>query len=433
MQPVKIIGGGLAGAESAYQLAKRGVDAILYEMRPRKMTEAHKTGSLAELVCSNSFRAANVENAVGLLKEEMRRCDSLIMKAADATAVPAGGALAVDRERFSAMIEETLADLVEIRREEVTAIPAEGVVIVASGPLTAGALADNIAALYSEELYFYDAVAPILSGDSIDMDIAFFASRYDKGEADYLNCPMNEDEYEVFYEALRNAEIYEPHHFEKIKYFEGCMPIEAMAARGKQTMAYGPLKPVGLIDPRTGERPYGVVQLRKEDLHGERYNMVGFQTHLRRGEQERVFRLIPGLERANFERYGMIHRNTYIQSPRLLHATLSMRERDTLFFAGQITGVEGYLESAAMGLLAGINAARTVKGMELLVLPPETAIGALANHVAFSSGKKFEPMNVSYGLFPPLEKRIRGKREKHAALSERALATLAKVVDHIHE
>lgn len=427
MKPVKVIGGGLAGCEAAWQLARRGVAVELYEMRPGRMTAAHKTAGLAELVCSNSLRAASLENAVGLLKEEMRRCGSLIIEAADATAVPAGGALAVDRQRFSALVEEKLCRCSEvtIHRQEVTSLPLEGVAIIATGPLTDGALADAIADLYADDLYFYDAVAPIISGDSIDRSIAFAASRYDKGAADYLNCPLNEVEYTSFYEALIGAALYEPHTFEKIKYFAGCMPIEAMAARGKETMAHGPLKPVGLKDPRTGERPYAVVQLRKEDIDGQRYNMVGFQTHLRRGEQERVFRMIPGLASAVFERYGMIHRNTYILSPRLLLPTLALREVPATFFAGQITGVEGYVESAAMGLLAGLNAARTVQSRIPVVMPVETAIGALANHVAHGDSRHFEPMNVSYGLFPPLQQRVRGKREKHAAYAKRSLAALA--------
>ena len=430
MNELTIIGGGLAGCEAAWQAAKRGCPVTLCEMRPQQQTPAHRSGDLAELVCSNSFRAANVENAVGLLKEEMRRLDSLIMRAADQTAVPAGGALAVDRHRFSAAVEAALSatGLVTIERREVTALPSGGVVIVASGPLTAGALAAEIATLTEQEdLYFYDAVAPIISGDSVDMSVAFFASRYDKGEAAYLNCPLDAEEYARFYEALRSARVYEGHAFEKIKYFEGCMPIEEMAARGRDTMAYGPLKPVGLVDPRTGRQPHAVVQLRKEDAAGERYNLVGFQTHLLRDEQQRVFRLIPGLEQAEFERYGMIHRNTYICSPKYLTDRLSWRNRESLFFAGQITGVEGYLESAAMGLLAGVNAARTLQGRETVAFPPETAIGALANHVARGDRKHFEPMNVSYGLFPPLAVRTRGKRARHEAMAARALEVLATV------
>ena len=428
MAKVTIIGGGLAGAEAAWQLAKRGHDVDIYEMRPVTMTPAHKTDRLAELVCSNSFRAANVENAVGLLKEEMRRLDSLIMAAADAARVPAGGCLAVDRTVFSDFIEEKLAasGRVRVLREEVKTIPDDEVVIVATGPLTAPTLAEELAKLAGrEDLYFYDAVAPIVAGDSIDMDVAFFASRYDKGDADYINCPMNEDEYNAFYEAIVTAKLYEPHGFEKIKFFEGCMPMEEMAARGRETMCHGPLKPVGLVDPRTGKMPYAVVQLRKEDNDGQLYNMVGFQTHLLRGEQERVFRMIPGLERAEFQRYGMIHRNTYIHSPKILDATMEARHRPGLFFAGQLTGVEGYVESAANGLLAGINAARRGDGRDGIVFPAETAIGALARYVATGNGSKFDPMNITFGLMPPLKERFRKKKEKNAKIAERALATLA--------
>lgn len=424
---IKIIGGGLAGSEAAWQIAKRGYDVALYEMRPKTMTPAHKTQGLAELVCSNSFRAANVENAVGLLKEEMRRLDSLIMKAADKTAVPAGGALAVDRNNFSKMVEDELlaTGKVEIIREEVTEIPQDGIVIIATGPLTADALAEKLGDLAGrEDLYFYDAVAPILSGESINMDKAFFASRYDKGEAAYINCPMNQEEYYKFYEALISAEVYENHGFEKIKFFEGCMPMEAMAARGRETMCHGPLKPVGLIDPRTNAQSYGVVQLRKEDNEGQLYNMVGFQTHLLRGEQERVFRMIPGLENAEFLRYGMIHRNTYIHSPKILAPTLEVRDREGLFFAGQLTGVEGYVESTSNGILAGINAVRCLEGRERVVFPPETAIGALANYVSTGGTGRFDPMNISFGLIPPLETRIRNKKEKNTALAQRSLTIL---------
>lgn len=427
MNNVTIVGGGLAGAEAAWQLAKRGHGVRIYEMRPHTMTPAHKTGHLAELVCSNSFRAANVENAVGLLKEEMRRLDSLIIKAADATSVPAGGCLAVDRNAFSAMIEKELlaTEGVEIVREEVKEIPNDGIVIIASGPLTGEALAGKLAELAGrDDLYFYDAVAPIISGDSIDMDIAFFASRYDKGEAAYINCPMNKEEYDAFYEAIVAAELYRPHGFEKIKFFEGCMPMEEMAARGRETMSHGPMKPVGLIDPRTGKMPYAVVQLRMEDKEGRLYNMVGFQTHLLRGEQERVFRLIPGLAQAEFLRYGMIHRNTYIHSPKILDATMEARQRPGLFFAGQLTGVEGYVESAGNGLLAGINAARAAENRERVVFPAETAIGALAHYVSTGGSGKFDPMNITFGLIPPLNERIRNKKEKNARIAERSLHIL---------
>lgn len=431
MSKITIVGGGLAGSEAAWQIAKRGHEVRLYEMRPVTMTPAHKTEHLAELVCSNSFRAANIENAVGLLKEEMRRLDSLIMEAADTTQVPAGGCLAVDRNAFSAMIEKKLMDTgkVEIIREEIIEIPDDDVVIIATGPLTGEALAEKLADLAGrDDLYFYDAVAPIISSESINMDVAFLASRYDKGEAAYINCPMNKEEYDAFYEAIVSAKLYEPHGFEKIKFFEGCMPMEEMAARGRETMSHGPLKPVGLVDPRTGEMPYAVVQLRKEDNEGQLYNMVGFQTHLLRGEQERVFRMIPGLENAEFLRYGMIHRNTYIHSPKILAPTLETRERPGLFFAGQLTGVEGYVESTSNGLLAGINAVRCAENRERVVFPPETAIGALAHYVSTGGSGKFDPMNITFGLMPPLGERIRKKKEKNAKIAERSLNIL-KTID----
>lgn len=431
MRKVIIVGGGLAGAEAAWQIARRGHDVRIYEMRPVSMTPAHKTNQLAELVCSNSFRAANLENAVGLLKEEMRRLDSLIMKAADATAVPAGGCLAVDRNAFSAMIEKELLATghVEIVREEIKEIPEGDVVVIASGPLTAPALAEKLADLAGrEDLYFYDAVAPIISGDSINRDIAFFASRYDKGEAAYLNCPMNKEEYDAFYEAIVSAKRYQPHEFETIKFFEGCMPMEEMATRGRETMAHGPLKPVGLIDPRTGKMPYAVVQLRMEDREGRLYNMVGFQTHLLRGEQERVFHMIPGLEQGEFLRYGMIHRNTYIHSPKILSAAMETKERPGLFFAGQLTGVEGYVESASNGLLAGINAVRAAENRERVIFPPETAIGALAHYVSTGGSSKFEPMNITFGLISPLTEKVRKKKEKNAKIAERSL-TILKTID----
>ena len=431
MKKVTIIGGGLAGSEAAWQLISRGHEVRLYEMRPKTMTPAHKTGHLAELVCSNSFRAANVENAVGLLKEEMRRLDSLIMAAAEASQVPAGGCLAVDREAFSSYIEKKLFDSgkVELIREEVRTVPEDDTVIIATGPLTAPSLAGELAKIAGrDDLYFYDAVAPIVSAESVNMDIAFFASRYDKGDADYINCPMTKEEYDAFYEAIVSAKLYEPHAFEKIKFFEGCMPMEEMAARGRETMSHGPLKPVGLTDPRSGKMPYAVVQLRKEDREGRLYNMVGFQTHLLRGEQERVFRMIPGLENAEFLRYGMIHRNTYIHSPKILDPTMEARDRQGLFFAGQLTGVEGYVESSANGLLAGINAARCAEGRERVIFPPETAIGALAHYVANGGSGKFDPMNITFGLISPLKERVRKKKEKHAKIAARSLEIL-KTID----
>ncbi len=430
MKKVTVVGGGLAGSEAAWQLINRGHEVRLYEMRPKTMTPAHKTAHLAELVCSNSLRAANVENAVGLLKEEMRRLNSLIMMAAEESRVPAGGCLAVDRVAFSAYIEKKLFDSgkVELIREEISAVPEDDIVIIATGPLTAPSLAEELAKLAGrDDLYFYDAVAPIVSAESVNMDIAFFASRYDKGDADYINCPMTKEEYDAFYEAIVSAKLYEPHGFEKIKFFEGCMPMEEMAARGRETMCHGPLKPVGLIDPRSGKMPYAVVQLRKEDREGQLYNMVGFQTHLLRGEQERVFRMIPGLENAEFLRYGMIHRNTYIHSPKILDPTMETRERQGLFFAGQLTGVEGYVESSANGLLAGINAARCAEGRERVIFPPETAIGALAHYVSGGGSGKFDPMNITFGLMPPLKERVRKKKEKNAKIAARSLEILETI------
>ncbi len=427
MENVTIIGAGLAGSEAAWQLAQRGADVTLYEMRPQKSSPAHCTDRFAELVCSNSLRAAGLENAVGLLKEEMRRLKSLIMDVADHTKVPAGGALAVDRNRFAEIITERLSShpKVTVVREEVTEIPRDRTVIVASGPLTSDSLAEDILKLTGEEeLSFFDAAAPIVELDSVDMDIAFWASRYDRGEADYLNCPMNKDEYQVFYDALIVAQTAEVKGFEKNLVFEGCMPIEVMASRGFQTIAFGPLKPVGLTDPRTGKTPYAVVQLRKENIEGTLLNLVGFQTHLKWGEQKRVFRLIPGLEHAEFVRYGVMHRNSFLNAPKVLRADFSFRQRQNIFFAGQITGVEGYLESAASGLLAGLNVYRQLQGLETLIFPPETALGGLARHLEGSPSVDFQPMNINFGLITPLGYKVKGKREKNLKLSERALAEL---------
>lgn len=424
---VMIIGGGLAGTEAAWQLGKRGFCVALYEMRPRQMTAAHRSGDLAELVCSNSFRAANLENAVGLLKEEMRHLDSLIMAAADATRVPAGGGLAVDRSDFSRYIEDKLSALetVHILRERVDHIPGEGYVIIATGPLTDGGLAAEIAALAgNDKLYFYDAVAPVIYKDSIGFEKAFYASRYDKGAADYINCPLDEETYRAFYEALVTAETYPGKPFEKLRFFEGCMPIEEMARRGRDTLVYGPMKPVGLVDPRREVMPYGVVQLRQDDAAATLYNMVGFQTHLCRHEQERVFRMIPGLEKAEFARYGMMHRNTYINAPQCLHATMETKFRPGLFFAGQITGVEGYVESAANGLLAGLNCGLRLAGREPLVFPAVTGIGAQAQYITMADPRYFQPMNVNFGLFPPLEQKVRKKKEKNALLAARSLVSI---------
>ncbi|MCW2277953.1 methylenetetrahydrofolate--tRNA-(uracil-5-)-methyltransferase [Heliophilum fasciatum] len=421
---VTVIGGGLAGAEAAWQIAERGIDVQLYEMRPTTMTPAHHTGDLAELVCSNSLRGAALENAVGLLKEELRQLGSLIMRAADASSVPAGGALAVDRQTFSRMITEHLEahPRVRIERREVTDIPDEGIVIIASGPLTSSDLSQAIGKLTGQEkLYFYDAAAPIVDGETIDHAVAFWASRYDKGDADYLNCPMTQEEYERFYDALITAEIHPRKDFEKEIFFEGCMPVEVMAKRGRQTLLFGPLKPVGLIDPRNGRQAYAVVQLRRENREGTMFNLVGFQTHLKWPEQKRVFRMIPGLEQAEFLRYGVMHRNTFINGPLLLTPTYQLRTDKRIFFAGQITGVEGYVESASSGFVAGVNAVRQVLGQPRALFPAATAIGALATYVSSADPAHFQPMNVTYGLFPPLPHKIKGKRLRQAAHAERAL------------
>lgn len=431
---IVIIGGGLAGSEAAWQLAQHGVEVVLYEMRPEKLTPAHHTGDLAELVCSNSLRAAGLENAVGLLKEEMRKLGSLIMAAADHHSVPAGGALAVDREGFAREVTSRLEahPKVRVERKEIERIPASGVVVIASGPLTSGSLAENIAKLTGEEaLAFFDAAAPIVTLESIDFGRAFWASRYDKGDADYVNCPLAQAEYEHFCRELLMAEAAEVKGFEQGQVFEGCMPVEVMAARGPQTLAFGPLKPVGLRDPRTGLQPFAVVQLRKENLAGTLFNLVGFQTHLKWAEQKRVFRLIPGLERAEFVRYGVMHRNTFLNAPRVLLADYSLRKDPRIFFAGQMTGVEGYVESAASGLVAGLNAWFRLTGRTTLVFPAETALGGLARHLEESPSRDFQPMNVNFGLLPPLTERVKGKREKNARISARALAALAAFQERV--
>ena len=427
---VMVIGAGLAGSEAAWQLSQQGIGVDLYEMRPQKYSPAHHTPYFSELVCSNSLRAAAIENAVGLLKEEMRRLGSLIIAAADKYKVPAGGALAVDRQGFSQHITTMLEEqpLVRVYREEVTRIPEDRIVIIASGPLTSEELSREIGRLTGEQyLYFYDAAAPIVTLESLDMTKVFRASRYGKGEEAYLNCPMNREEYEVFYEALVTAERAPVKEFEKQVHFEGCMPVEVLASRGKDTLVYGPLKPVGLTDPRTGKRPYGVVQLRQDNAEGTLYNLVGFQTNLKWGEQKKVFSLIPGLENAEFVRYGVMHRNTYINSPALLKPTLQLKNRESIFFAGQITGVEGYVESAAAGLLAGVNAAKLVLGEELYTFPPETAHGALIHYITSAPQKSFQPMNVTFGLFPELPVRLKGKRERGQAHAERALKKLQDI------
>ncbi|MFK4565713.1 FADH(2)-oxidizing methylenetetrahydrofolate--tRNA-(uracil(54)-C(5))-methyltransferase TrmFO [Enterococcus sp. UD-01] len=427
---VTVIGAGLAGSEAAWQVAQAGVPVTLYEMRPVKQTPAHQTENFAELVCSNSLRGNSLTNAVGVLKEEMRRLDSIIINNADQTAVPAGGALAVDRDTFSQGITEQIKNhpLITIKNEELTAIP-EGIVVIATGPLTSEGLAEEIKAFNgSDGFYFYDAAAPIVDKASIDMDKVYLKSRYDKGEAAYLNCPMTEEEFTAFYEALISAEVVPLKTFEKEKFFEGCMPIEVMAKRGIKTMLFGPLKPVGLEDPKTGKRPYAVIQLRQDNAAGSLYNLVGFQTHLKWGEQKRVFQMIPGLENAEFIRYGVMHRNSFMNSPELLQPTYQSKKRADLFFAGQMTGVEGYVESAASGLLAGLNAARLAKQQEPIVFPRETALGSMAYYITHAEGKHFQPMNANFGLFPELPERIRDKKARYEALAERALTTQADLL-----
>jgi methylenetetrahydrofolate--tRNA-(uracil-5-)-methyltransferase len=422
---VTIIGAGLAGSEAAWQLARRNVRVRLYEMRPARMTEAHQTGKFAELVCSNSLRSASLETAVGLLKEEMRRLGSLIITAAQQAQVPAGSALAVDRDAFAGFITATLDHdpMVEVVRKEMVSIPA-GVAVIASGPLTSAAFGSQLNSLIGERnLYFYDAIAPIVTAESIDMDIAFRASRYSKGGEDYLNCPMDDNQYDAFVAALIEAEKMPLHEFERPVYFEGCMPIEELARRGPRTLAFGPMRPVGLRDPRGGRRPYAVVQLRQDDREGRLFNMVGFQTKMTYPAQRRVLRMIPGLERAEFVRLGSLHRNTFIDSPRLLLPTLQLRARDHLFIAGQMIGVEGYVESAATGLLAGLNAARMLKAAPLLVPPSETALGSLVSYITDSARRDFQPMNANYGLMPPLARRERNA-DKKRAMGVRALAAL---------
>ncbi len=444
MTPPKltVVGGGLAGSEAAWQAAERGVQVTLYEMRPQVSTGAHTTDRLAELVCSNSLGSNLPDRAAGVLKEELRRMGSLLMRIADESAVPAGGALAVDRDTFAQKVTAALESHpnITVVRAEVTEIPA-GPAIIASGPLTSNHLSRALAALTGQEhLYFYDAIAPIVVAESIDMSICFRASRYGRGEqtsGDYINCPMNAEEYYAFVEALTQAERIDLHAFEKPvlesgagvragkgKFFEGCLPIEVLAQRGRDALAFGPLRPVGLTDPRTGKRPYAVVQLRQDNLAGTLYNMVGFQTNLKFGEQRRVFRMIPGLENAEFARYGQMHRNTFLFSPALLRPTLQFRGRDDLFFAGQITGVEGYVGNIATGLLAGWNAARLLHGQQPLTLPPETMLGALCHYITHASEADFQPMKANYGILPPLPRRIRNKRERYAAYARRALDTL---------
>jgi len=430
MNKATVIGAGLAGCEAAWQLAKRGIQVDLYEMKPEKKTPAHSYDGFAELVCSNSLRADGLANAVGLLKEEMRRLDSLIIACADKTRVPAGGALAVDRTKFSDAVTEVIKNHpnINIIAEEVTEIPDCENVIIASGPLTSDALSENIGKFFGKEyLHFFDAAAPIVTFDSINMDVAFFASRYDKGTPDYINCPMTKEQYEVFYNALINAECAKLHEFDN-NVFEGCIPIEVMAKRGEQTMLFGPLKPVGLIDSRTGSRSYAVVQLRKDNTDGTLYNIVGFQTHLKFPEQKRVFSLIPGLENAEFVRYGVMHRNTFINSPLTMTKYYHSKKREDLYFAGQMTGVEGYVESASSGLVAGINLARRINGKEQIDFTKFTAIGALSNYITEGGCGNFQPMNVNFGIIESLDRRIKSKQERYTAISERALEKLESII-----
>ena len=429
MKSVNVIGAGLAGSEAAWQIAQAGVPVSLYEMRPKKSTEAHHSANFAELVCTNSLRGNNLTNAVGVLKEEMRRLNSVIISSADATAVPAGGALAVDRETFSELVTKKVKEhpLVEVIEEEVTEIPS-GITIIASGPLTSAALSQAIKAFNgSDGFYFYDAAAPILDKNTIDMDKVYLKSRYDKGDAAYLNCPMTKEEFETFYDALIHAEVAPQKEFEKEKFFEGCMPIEVMAKRGPKTLLFGPMKPVGLEDPKTGKRPYAVIQLRQDNAVASLYNIVGFQTHLKWGEQRRVFQMIPGLENVDIVRYGVMHRNSFMNSPELLKPTYQSKKREDLFFAGQMTGVEGYVESAASGLIAGINAAKLAKEQKPIELPQETAMGSMAYYITHASKKNFQPMNANFGLFPDLPKRIRDKKLRYETIANRALETLEEI------
>ena len=431
---VTVIGAGLAGSECAWQLAQRGVHVTLREMKPEKKTPAHLTDNFAELCCSNSLRSDQLENAVGLLKEEMRRLDSLILTCADATRVEAGGALAVDRHGFAQMVTERIKNHpnITVVPGEVTDIP-EGEVIIASGPLTSDALAERLQTLLGadSDLHFYDAAAPLVSAESVDMDKAWFGSRYDKGGLDYVNCPMNQEEYDAFWQALTTAQEAEVHGFEDSQVFEGCMPVEVMARRGHDTLLYGPLKSRGLDDPRTGRWPYAVVQLRRDNADGTVYNLVGFQTHLRFPEQKRVFSMIPALHDAEFLRYGVMHRNTFLNSPKLLDRYYRLKAEPRISFAGQMTGVEGYVESAASGFLVGVETARRLRGMEPIDFPRETAIGALGLYVSNQSITQFQPMNINFGIIPPLDHRVKGKRNKNAELSQRSLAIIDQIKEEV--
>lgn len=441
MKEIVVIGGGFAGVEAAWQAAEAGAQVVLYEMRPVKMTPAHRTDKLAEIVCSNSLKSDERGTASYLLKEELRRANSIVMQAAMETRVPAGAALAVDRHKFAAFITEKISThpRIELVREEATQIAADAITIIAAGPLCSDALTAEVMRLTgSDQLYFYDAIAPIVAADSIDYRTAFRAARYDKGGDDYVNCPFDETQYQTFYEALTKAQSVPLHRFEETRYFEACLPVEELARRGRDTLRYGPLKPVGLVDPRTGRAPYAVVQLRQENVLAEAYNLVGFQNHLRYKEQERIVRLIPGLENAEVLQYGQIHRNTYICSPRVLYPTLQMQRNPNIFFAGQITGVEGYVESVATGMLAGINAARLAQNAELVTAPPKSAIGALARYVSEAEAKNFQPINITFALLEPLPEElrrgVRRKRERHELQVELALKewdAWLKTIQHI--
>ncbi len=424
---ITVIGGGLAGCEAAYQIAKKGIKVKLYEMKPNKYSPAHSNKNLAEIVCSNSFKSNNLTNACGLLKEELRKLDSLLIKIADRTSVPAGQALAVDREKFSKAVTEEIEKNpnIEIVRKEVEKIETDEITIIATGPLTSEKLSKEINKLTGDEnLYFYDAAAPIIDKSTIDFNIAFYGDRYGKqGDNSYINLPMNKEEYEAFYNELVNAEIVTLHDFEKKEIFEGCMPIEIMAKRGADTIRFGPLKPVGFTDPRTGNRPYALVQLRQDNEQGTLYNMVGFQTNLKYGEQKRVFSMIPGLENAEFVKYGVMHRNTFINSSKILTNTYNLKENTSIYFAGQISGVEGYVESIASGLAAGLNAVAQFENKERIVLPKETVIGALADYIS-TENEKFQPMNANFGILPELEEKIKDKWQRYEKLSKRSLQKL---------
>ena len=432
---VTVIGAGLAGSECAWQLAQRGIDVTLCEMKPEKRTPAHVTNDFAELCCSNSLRSDQLENAVGLLKEELRRLGSLILECADATRVEAGGALAVDRHGFARMVTEKIRShpRITVQEGEITQLPREGTVVVASGPLTSDALAEELQALLGEhtDLHFFDAAAPLVAADSVDMDRAWLGSRYDRGTADYVNCPMTEEEYDAFWRELTTAQEAEVHGFEDSMVFEGCMPVEVMARRGHDTLCYGPLKPRGLKDPRTGKEPYAVVQLRRDNADGTVYNLVGFQTHLRFPEQKRVFSMIPALHQAEYLRYGVMHRNTFLDSPRLLNRYYQLKADPRISFAGQMTGVEGYVESSASGFLVGVETARRLLGQPPVDFPQETAIGALGLYVSNPSVTVFQPMNINFGIIPPLDHRVKGKRNKNAELSARSLALIEQLKEEV--